>query len=46
MLLADAVQAAEGRLYIHDGGWSLCGPDLALARMAPICLSAALALVE
>jgi hypothetical protein len=27
MLLADAAQVAEGKLYILGGGWSLTGPD-------------------
>lgn len=27
MLLADAAQAAEGKLYIIGGGWSVTGPD-------------------
>lgn len=27
MLLADAVQVAEGKLYILGGGWSIGGPD-------------------
>lgn len=27
MLLADAVQAVGGKLYILGGGWSLIGPD-------------------
>ncbi|MGH2358075.1 MAG: DUF6941 family protein [Actinomycetota bacterium] len=27
MLLADAAQAAEGKLYILGGGWSLTGPQ-------------------
>lgn len=27
MLLADAVQAAEGKLYVLGGGWSIIGPD-------------------
>jgi hypothetical protein len=27
MLLADAVQAAEGKLYILGGGWSIRAPD-------------------
>jgi len=27
MLLADAAQAVEGKLYILGGGWSLTGPD-------------------
>lgn len=27
MLLADAAQAVEGKLYILGGGWSITGPD-------------------
>jgi uncharacterized protein DUF6941 len=27
MMLADAAQAAEGKLYILGGGWNLTGPD-------------------
>src|SRR5262249_5910754 len=27
MLLADAAQAVEGKLYILGGGWSIIGPD-------------------
>jgi hypothetical protein len=27
MLLADAAQAAEGKLYVLGGGWSVTGPD-------------------
>jgi hypothetical protein len=27
MLLADAAQAVEGKLYVLGGGWSMCGPD-------------------
>jgi hypothetical protein len=27
MLLADAAQAVEGKLYVLGGGWSICGPD-------------------
>ena len=27
MLLADAVQAVEGKLYIRGGGWSIIGPE-------------------
>jgi hypothetical protein len=27
MLLADAVQAVEGKLYILGGGWSIIGPE-------------------
>jgi hypothetical protein len=27
MILADAVQAAEGKLYILGGGWNITGPD-------------------
>ena len=27
MLLADAVQVADGKLYILGGGWSVSGPD-------------------
>lgn len=26
MLLADAAQTSEGKLYILGGGWSVCGP--------------------
>jgi hypothetical protein len=26
MLLADAAQAADGKLYVLGGGWSICGP--------------------
>jgi hypothetical protein len=26
MLLADAVQAADGKLFVLGGGWSVCGP--------------------
>jgi hypothetical protein len=27
MLLADSVQAVEGKLYILGGGWSITGPQ-------------------
>jgi hypothetical protein len=27
MLLADAAQAVEGKLYVLGGGWSVTGPD-------------------
>jgi hypothetical protein len=27
MLLADAAQAVEGKLYVLGGGWSIIGPD-------------------
>ena len=27
MLLADAAQVVDGKLYILGGGWELCGPD-------------------
>lgn len=27
ILLADAAQAAAGKLYILGGGWSVCGPE-------------------
>ena len=27
MLLADAAQAVDGKLYVLGGGWSVCGPD-------------------
>jgi hypothetical protein len=27
MLLADAAQAVEGKLFVLGGGWSVCGPD-------------------
>lgn len=27
LLLADAVQAVGGKLYVLGGGWSICGPD-------------------
>ncbi len=27
MLLADAAQAVDGKLYVLGGGWSICGPD-------------------
>ena len=27
MMLADAAQAVDGKLYILGGGWSICGPD-------------------
>ena len=27
MLLADAAQAVNGKLYILGGGWSVAGPD-------------------
>ena len=27
MLLADAAQVAEGKLYIIGGGWEVCGPE-------------------
>jgi uncharacterized protein DUF6941 len=27
MLLADAAQVAEGKLYIMGGGWEMCGPE-------------------
>jgi hypothetical protein len=34
MLLADAVQAVSGKLYILSGGWSLIGPDPAPTAIA------------
>ncbi|MGH2780595.1 MAG: hypothetical protein ACRDLA_04090 [Thermoleophilaceae bacterium] len=27
MLLADAAQTAEGKLYVLGGGWAITGPD-------------------
>jgi hypothetical protein len=27
MLLADAAQVAEGKLYVMGGGWEVCGPE-------------------
>jgi hypothetical protein len=27
MLLADAAQVADGKLYIIGGGWEVCGPE-------------------
>jgi hypothetical protein len=27
MLLADAAQASEGKLYVLAGGWNITGPD-------------------
>jgi hypothetical protein len=27
MLLADAAQAVDGKLYILGGGWTITGPD-------------------
>jgi hypothetical protein len=34
MLLCDAVQAAEGKLYVLGGGWSLTGPGPAPSGLA------------
>ncbi len=34
MLLADAVQAANGKLYILGGGWSITGPQPAPSAIA------------
>jgi hypothetical protein len=34
MLLADAAQTAEGKLYILGGGWSLTGPTPAPSAVA------------
>jgi len=34
MLLADAAQTAEGKLYIIGGGWSLTGPTPAPSAIA------------
>lgn len=34
MLLCDAVQVAEGKLYILGGGWSVTGPDPAPSAIA------------
>ncbi|HXH09370.1 MAG TPA: hypothetical protein VNP04_06360 [Alphaproteobacteria bacterium] len=34
MLLADAVQAVEGKLYILGGGWSIIGPEPAPMAIA------------
>ena len=36
ILLADAAQAVEGKLYILGGGWSITGPDPSpMSRAAP-----------
>src|SRR5205809_1350406 len=34
ILLADAVQAVNGKLYILGGGWSVTGPDPAPSAIA------------
>ncbi len=34
MLLADAAQVAQGKLYILGGGWSITGPDPVPAAIA------------
>jgi hypothetical protein len=34
MLLADAVQAVTGKLYVLGGGWSVTGPDPAPSGLA------------
>ena len=34
MLLADAAQAVNGKLYILGGGWSITGPDPAPSALA------------
>jgi len=34
MLLADAVQAVNGKLYVLGGGWSIAGPELAPSGLA------------
>jgi hypothetical protein len=34
LLLADAAQAVEGKLYVLGGGWSLTGPDPAPMALA------------
>lgn len=34
MLLADAAQVADGKLYILGGGWSITGPDAVPSAVA------------
>lgn len=34
MLLADAAQVSEGKLYILGGGWSITGPDAVPSAVA------------
>jgi hypothetical protein len=34
MLLADAAQAVEGKLFVLGGGWSVCGPGPAPMALA------------
>src|SRR5215213_3704668 len=34
MMLADAAQAVEGKLYILGGGWSVTGPEPAASAIA------------
>jgi uncharacterized protein DUF6941 len=34
MLLADAVQAVNGKLYVLGGGWSITGPEPAPSALA------------
>jgi uncharacterized protein DUF6941 len=34
LLLADSAQAAEGKLYVLGGGWSVIGPDPAPMALA------------
>jgi hypothetical protein len=34
MMLADAAQAAEGKLYIMGGGWSITGPEPTASAIA------------
>ena len=34
MMLADAAQAAEGKLYILGGGWSVTGPEPSASAIA------------
>ena len=34
MMLADAAQAVEGKLYILGGGWSVTGPEPSASAIA------------
>lgn len=36
LLLADAVQASEGKLFILGGGWSFTGPDVGPMAVAAL----------
>jgi hypothetical protein len=37
MMLADAAQASEGKLYILGGGWNITGPDPTPSAIAIYC---------